>query len=552
MLHYSAAHALLVAAAASTAVLAHGGSVYYLKPLTHFLLPGGDGEGVEGLVEILQWDKVNKQVITANPYAEAVSFIPLGEDLTFGEPEDLDMSGNGVPQSISFCVDEEGKAHLAVGLDVDGLTGAVAFVDVATRTIPAVVDLPTSIDAVAFSPDCSMVAAAGEGEPNDDEGVDPEGNVVIIDATTYDAKVADFREWDSEAATAKAKKDGIHLAGVPGTLFSEDVEPEYVAFSEDGSKVYVTLQEANAIAVVDVSTATVTDIFPIGFKDYSTGKLEADFSNEDGGENIQSWKGVPLKTMPQPDTIATYMSPVDGEEYMVFANEGDAKDYEMFSEEIRAGDLADEVSTLADSGLVPVCDNIDASLLDEAVLGRLKITSTEGLSQKGDCYEELVGYGGRSFSIMDTKGKVVYDSMDIMEAALASGFPGQHNSEGHLDDMDDRSDDKGIEPEGLKLVKVGDKVLAIVAGERPSVIYIFDITDPADVVYHSVNGLYDCETGDSLLGDPEGMDVISDFSSSVKGDILLVGGAYSNTLTLFEIVEGDEAPVLETGFCYEG
>ena len=35
----------------------------------------------------------------------------------------------------------------------------------------------------------------------------------------------------------------------PGATFSQDVEPEYVTISDDSTTAFVTLQEANAVAV---------------------------------------------------------------------------------------------------------------------------------------------------------------------------------------------------------------------------------------------------------------------------------------------------------------
>jgi len=42
------------------------------------------------------------------------------------------------------------------------------------------------------------------------------------------------------------------------------MEPEYVAISEDNSKAFISFQENNAVAVIDLTSKTITDIQPLG------------------------------------------------------------------------------------------------------------------------------------------------------------------------------------------------------------------------------------------------------------------------------------------------
>ncbi len=71
--------------------------------------------------------------------------------------------------------------------------------------------------------------------------------------------------------------------------------------------------------------------------------------------------------------------------------------------------------------------------------------------------DQIITYGGRSFSILDDTGKIIFDSADIIERVTAL-IPGAFD--------DTRSDNKGAEPEGITIGTVGGKTYAFVGLER--------------------------------------------------------------------------------------
>ena len=94
----------------------------------------------------------------------------------------------------------------------------------------------------------------------------------------------------------------------PGATLAQDVEPEYVAISDDGATAWVTLQEANSLAVVDIATATVTSVVPLGLKDHSVPGQGLDASDRDlngtlGTINITT---RPVFGMYMPDAIDAF------------------------------------------------------------------------------------------------------------------------------------------------------------------------------------------------------------------------------------------------------
>ena len=265
-------------------------------------------------------------------------------------------------------------------------------------------------DMVTVSPNGMFVIIANEGEPSDDYEVDPEGSISIIDLKRSPARLtqADVRTVGFGAFNFVPLDPSIRVFG-PNARVAQDLEPEYIAVSSDSRTAYVTLQENNALAVIDLFEGWVEALVGLGFKDYNAAGNGFDASNEDGAINITNW---PVKGMYQPDAIAAFHT-LSGD-FLITANEGDARDYDGFSEEERIKDLTLDPTAFPDAATLQLDEN----------LGRLKTTSMNG-DTDGD-FDELYAYGARSFSIWSADGTLVYDSGDDLEeitaAELASDF----------------------------------------------------------------------------------------------------------------------------------
>ena len=83
---------------------------------------------------------------------------------------------------------------------------------------------------------------------------------------TANVRSVDFTKFNGQEAALRAQ--GIRIYG-PGASAAQDFEPEYIAVSADSRTAYVTLQENNAIAVIDIDKAEVSRLLPLGYKDYS-------------------------------------------------------------------------------------------------------------------------------------------------------------------------------------------------------------------------------------------------------------------------------------------
>lgn len=424
-----------------------------------------------------------------------------------------------------------------VFFDADAVTGASAILgSVSVGALP---------DMVTISADGKYAVSANEGEPNDDFTVDPEGSVSIVKLNPAqkwapkqkDVRTATFHAF--EAGGSLPLPDDVRVFGPTphgdDRPVSRNLEPEYVAI--DGRTAYVALQEANAIAVVDLNRALVSEIMPLGFKDYGLEGSGLDPSDRDGGIDIRSISG--LKGAYLPDGLNAYRA--NGQSYLVTANEGDAREWGEYVEPSR-------VSALAANGYGPVCaDSPLAGLVGNADLGRLNVTIENGFNEAEGCYDELYAFGGRSFSIWTTDGERVFDSGDAFEQITAAALPQFFNSNHTESNLEGRSEDKGPEPENLTIGAVDGRTYAFIGFERVGGIAVFDITDPAAsrfVTYVnnrdfsvSVEDADDPASVLSQAGDlgPEGLAFVAATSSPTGAPLLAVANEVSGTTTLFSI-----------------
>ena len=257
-----------------------------------------------------------------------------------------------------------------------------------------------------------------------------------------------------------------------------------------------------------------------------------DASDRDAKINIRQW---PVKGLYLPDAIASYK--VGGKTFLITANEGDAREYDAFEEAVRIGD-EDKVT------LDPEAFPNGAVLKNDANLGRLNITTTMGKSAAG-LYTELFVFGGRSFSIWNSSGKLAYDSGDLLERITAEAYPSNFNASNDNNTFDNRSDDEGPEPEGVVIGKVLGKPYAFIGLERIGGVAVFDVSDPAapKFIEYVNNRNFDIEPktedeqGNPAAGDlgPEGLLFISNDASPNGRPLLVVGNEISGTTTIYQI-----------------
>lgn len=422
----------------------------------------------DGASEIADYDAATQQVFATNASTNAIDIIDIS-DITnpvFSSSIDLDPYFGG----INSLAVGDGFVVAALEDTIAQNNGRVVFFST-QGVFQSQVEVGALPDMLAITPDGNKVVVAIEGEPSDDYTVDPRGGVSIIDISGGVANLtqANVTTLDFTGVTIGAD---VRVFG-PNATAVEDLEPEYVTISDNSQTAYVSIQENNALAIVDLTTNTITGVESFGFKDYSLTSNSLDPSNQDNGINFRTLNN--LFGMYQPDAIAYYT--VNGNDYIVTANEGDARDYDGYSEEERMADIT----------LDPTAFPNAAAIQEDSVFGRLNITTSMGDTDNDGDYDEVYAYGARSFSIYQVSGTTltqIYDSGNEFEQRISTIDPANFNA--NNDDntsFDSRSDDKAGEPEAVEIVSDGTNFYAFVALERQGGVVIYNITDPNNVSY---------------------------------------------------------------------
>ncbi|MEA3434497.1 MAG: choice-of-anchor I family protein [Campylobacterota bacterium] len=460
---------------------------------------------VEGGSEIVAYDERSKKMFTTNGADNAIDIIDINNVITPVKISSIDLTPYGT--GVNSVAVSKGKVAVAVqnGDDLVGskqLKGSVVIFDINgnhLKTIKAGY-LP---DMVTFSKDGRKVIVANEGEPNDDYSVDPIGSIGIANI-----KTGAYTDIDFSGVPLTDAKDGtaVRLGDTPSNDQAKDLEPEYITVS--GHYAYVTLQENNAMAKVDLRKNTLEYVKSYGTKSWEETSNNTIDIDEEGEIKMKSYKG--LFGLYQPDSIASYK--VHGKTYLVTANEGDGREYGDFEDEEKIKKL-----------------NLDASIEDEYALENdLKVMVDLGDTDNDGDYDKLYSYGARSFSIWDSNGDLVFDSGDDISKKVEFYEPDLFNQD--EGEMDGRSGNKGAEPEALTVGKIKDKTYAFVGLERQNAIMIYDITKPAKAQF--VNYIKTGKDGDISA---EGMKFIRASQSPNNKNLLLVSYEMSGSTVVYEV-----------------
>lgn len=312
-----------------------------------------------------------------------------------------------------------------------------------------------------------------------------------------------FSSYNNQETTLEA--GGFRVFGLNADL-AKDVEPEYIAVAADSKTAWVSLQENNGLARINLNgTPAITNIFPLGFKDYGATGNEIDPSDKDS--KIAFAKYPKVFGMYQPDGIATFNE--GGMDYVITANEGDVRDYYTnFVEGVKVSGLTLDESDFPNA----------VELKKDAQLGRLVVTQFAKSSTAETLYSDLLSFGARSFSIWNgTTGAQVYDSGKDLEvqANTANAYP------------DDRSDAKGVEPENLTIGMIGSKRFVFVGLERADAVAVYDITDMSNITFKQ----FLKTTGDDA---PEGILFVSATDSPNGNPLLVVSNEDSGNVTVYQ------------------
>jgi hypothetical protein len=539
--------------------------------------------------EIVSYDECSDRLYVVNSQAATIDVLALDANTSAPSKSgiiDLSLAASAAGIKIGAAnsvAAKQGLVAVAIEAKVKQNSGLIALYRSDDLSLLATYTTGALPDMVALSDDGETILSANEGEPSSDYANDPEGSVTIVDisqgyvekAVVKQVSFSAFNEGKSRHNELNAN---VRTAGPTGTTVAQDLEPEYLALNNDNTKAYVALQENNAIAIIDIATARVDSIKGLGEKSWnvaSDNKLDA--SNKDSTVGLFS-SYEQLVGLYMPDTIASFS--VDGASYIISANEGDGReyiydstqqtcigightwdgnDYQVggddqdsnkfsneiddcisFTDEARGGDIVD---------LVDAFHPLKTALDDNNQLKRIKVVTDKNQYLATD---NITIFGGRSFSIWNEQAELVFDSGDDIAKKVfaidSQNFNVTNDNNDPTETADNRSDDKGTEPEAVAVAEINGKHYAFIGLERQGGIIVYDVTIPSTPVYQSYinnrdfsqpvctlvdegncdNGVYNPVAGD--LG-PESIDY---FTRGGK-HFIAVGNEVSGTTTVYQL-----------------
>jgi len=355
--------------------------------------------------EIVTYDSSSKKLFITNAVSDSIDIVDISNPATPVRVGGISISpyGSGVNSVVALR-----NGHIAAAIEANVLqdSGKVVFFTtngayVNQLTVGALPDM------ITISPNGKKVLVAGEGEPNSTYTNDPKGTIAIIDISNgiatlnqNNVKIINFDSAPSSIVGSLKK---------PLTTWANDLEPEYICVNESSTLASVVCQEANVMILVDLTADTIRSYKGLGFKDYTSAGNGMDASDKDSKVNI---KNHPVKGVYMPDAVAAYT--VAGSTYFVTANEGDAREYSPYVNEVRIKSVSLDTTVFPNA----------TALKQDSVLGRLKILTKDVIGDTdgdGD-YDELYCFGARSFSIWNQTGTLVWDSKNAIEKFFETNY----------------------------------------------------------------------------------------------------------------------------------
>ena len=437
--------------------------------------------------EVVAYDATTSRLYVQNTGENRIEIVTLSAAGSLEKAGEIRLASLEQYGSVNSVAVFNGLVAVAYANAAGDQPGRVALFDGAgslLRSIPVGV----GPDQIVFTRDGGRLLVANEGEQAS-AASNPVGGVSIIDVSGGAAAAAvvatvGFEGLNGSEAALRARG----LALTPGKSAAADIEPEYIAVSPDNRFAYVTLQEVNGVAVIDLAnpgTAPIA-IQPLGSVNHALAGNEFDASDRDGAGGGPAIRiattpaNAPIYGLLQPDAVASFSA--GGASYFVTVNEGDQR---VIGGADDTGDVA-RLSSIANSRLTPELQALKA----DPAYARLNVLLRTGDTNNDGVIDQLHTLGGRGISIFrqNADGTItkVRETGGEFEKIFAALAPERFNNDQVVANTpDDRSDNKGPEPEGITIGTVNGRIYAFVGLERQSGVIVYDVTDPANAAYVS-------------------------------------------------------------------
>lgn len=478
----------------------------------------------EGAAEIVDYDPGTKRAFVVNGEKGNITIVDLSDPSKISAAKEIAVSEYGKEFT---CVAVHGNLVALTAVPADKQSpGKLVVMDTDGAVLQT---FPTGAlpDNVGISPDGRFIVTANEGEPNDDYNNDPEGSVTVVEVAE---NVADSTVTQITFGEITEVPESVRIFGKKASI-AQDLEPEFVCISGDSKTAYIMCQENNGALIIDLPSKSIKGLVGLGFKDHNEAGNGFDASNKTDEVMIKTW---PVLGMYQPDSAVAAV--INDKTFIFTANEGDARDYDGFSEEERVEDLKLDAEAYPNA----------AELQDVKQLGRLKTTSATGDTDGDGDIDQIYSYGARSFAIWDDEMTLVWESGDMIERItserLGKGFNATNDES---PSFKNRSDDKGPEPEAIAVGTIGGRTFCFVGLERVGGVMVFDVSDPSAPTFagyennrnFAVEFDEDNPDGAADAGDlgPEAIVFIPAAESPNGKDLIVVSNEVSGTVSVFEV-----------------
>jgi hypothetical protein len=259
-------------------------------PVLELLDRHESGQFDRGAAEIVHYHAGTRRVFVVNALARRVTVLELGARGFGANERELDPRRDiahfraGQVTSVAISGD---RVAVAVRAADNDRRGRVAFYSAVDLSYLGAISVGFGPDMLTFTPDGQTLLVANEGEQvrNAEQRIvaDPAGSVSIVDVSrgieaapvahagfeAFDARIEEYR---NAGVRIPRLGDRFFETGEGEVRLSTDLEPEYIAIAPDGKTAWVSLQENDAVAVLDVKARSFTEILPLGVKDFSHGR----------------------------------------------------------------------------------------------------------------------------------------------------------------------------------------------------------------------------------------------------------------------------------------
>jgi hypothetical protein len=543
-------------------------------------------QSLVGSSEIVAFDKTNDRVFAPSAAPIGIAYAPVSAAGLVGTATTVAFANPFTNPSYSPVIQDVtsvavhptqdwGVASLVPTLNGPGTTlaeewtpGRLVVFNTSDGSTITTIEVGYHPDSVTFTPDGTKILVANEAENNNVTGTDAPGSITVVDVSTitssanFIANLGAVTTTDF-SGTSASLRTGIRDQGPnvgstsnfgAGAVMNTSstvcaparLEPEYIVATN--TTAYVSLQENNAIGVFDLSSNTWTQIFNLGVIAQT---IDASDRDNAAGTGAAILVDDEVYGMPMPDTLGLFTS--GGVDYLVTANEGD-----FLSTDNDRARIADSVfngganQRTIDPTYVTTLNTrypspaYASGYETNSALGRLRVSTRDGDTDGDGDIDQFRMPGTRSFSIWNAStGVRVFDSgvnmPSTFEEYIAANDAANFNIDQATPTVDDRSPNKGPEPEGLTVATIGTDTYVFVALERTNHVFVYKIDTTTPGGFQASDVTLDSAVKGGTNYGPEGMVLVPAVDSPTGQNLLLVGSEVSTTIASYDFAPGTYA-----------